>query len=299
MKAVPMALIFVSAAFAACSLDSSQFSEAMPIIGAAIMLSVAVVAVAYAAGSMLRDAHLLVFSKDELFHLLISVLLVVAIQSIFTGSCLITSDVLDGNDPLTYSVSYMRGLRIEGSSVLTGLMRSSIDQKYAAAETGGYFFPFVGGEIFMEESFKNAYSRHLDIAFDFVMMGFVSSGLQYEGMKMVGFVSLGVLLPFGLILRMLPKLRDSGNVVIALAFAIYIFIPFSYAAIGSVARDMPVGCDYKYDGGDDPVFGPCDGVTGFGTIANYIMQTIFLPNLALVVFATAAGALVKIAKVIP
>ncbi|MFA5411869.1 MAG: hypothetical protein WC350_00785 [Candidatus Micrarchaeia archaeon] len=299
MRAAAIAILLVSSAFAACDFASEEFSQALPIIAAALLLTVAVAALAYMVGSLMKDAQLLVFSKDELFHTFISVLLVISIQGIFTSTCLISSDVLGGQDPITHSVSYLRGLKAEGASLLVSLMKTSIDYKFAAAQVYGYYFPLAGGETFFPYAFRNAYARHLDIAFDFVMMGMVGAGMQYEVMRRLGSLTLGILLPFGLILRALPRLRDAGNIAIALAFAAYISIPFTYAVSAS-SENIDTGfCTLAGGGGSDKAFGPCGEGIGLEAIALFIMKAIFLPNLVLVVFATAAGAMIKVAKVIP
>jgi hypothetical protein len=296
--ALLLIVLAVSASFAVCDFASEEFSNALPVIAAALVLTVAVAALAYAVGTTVHDPQLLVFGKDELFHTFISALLVISIQGIFTGSCLITSDVLGGDDPLSHSVSYMQGLRSEGASMLVSLMSGSIDYKFGAAQVYGYYAPLIGGETFFPYAFRNAYARHLEIAFDFIMMGMVSAGVQYEVMKRLASLTIGMLLPFGLILRALPRVRDAGNAIIALAFAAYIMIPFMYT-LASTARDLnPDFCLGTYEG-SDRAFGYCTEGIGFGQIALYMMQTVFLPNLALVVFATAAGAMMKVAKVIP
>ena len=291
-------MLAVSAPFAVCDFASEEFSNALPVIAAALVLTVAVAALAYAVGNAVHDPQLLVFGKDELFHTFVSVLLVIAIQGIFTSSCLMTSDVLGGQDPLSHSVSYLRGLRSDGASMLVALMSGSIDYKFGAAQVYGYYAPLIGGETFFPYAFRNAYARHLEIVFDFVMMGMVSAGVQYEIMKRLASFTIGIMLPFGLILRALPKVRDAGNAIIALAFAAYIMLPFTYA-LASTAKDInPDFCLGPHDGSDN-AFGYCTEGIGFGQIALYMMQTVFLPNLALVIFATAAGAMMKVAKVIP
>ena len=298
MKAAAIALLMVSLSFAACDFASEEFGQAMPIIAAAIMLTVAMAALAYMAGSLLKDPQLLVFSKDELFHIFVSVLLVLSIQGIFTGTCLMGSGVLGGQDPLSHSVSYLRGLKGEGVTLLVSMMRNSIDYKFAAAQVYGYYMPLIGGETFFPYAFRNAYSRHLDIVFDMVMVGMVSAGLQYEMMKRLASLTIGMLLPFGLILRAIPRVRDAGNVAIALAFAAYIMIPFAYSVVSTAQDISPDFCAGTY-GGSDKAFGYCGEGLGLGVIALYLMQTIFLPNLVLVIFATAAGAMMKVAKVLP
>lgn len=285
--------VLLPAAWAAeCSFATSTFTDAMPIIAAALMLSVLIAAVAYIAGSFTRDAGMLVFSKDQIFHIFVSVILVISIQGIFFGSCSMVAGVV-GGDPLEISISYLHSLKAEGTYLLTALMRSSVENRFAGAWMIGYFVPLYGGETFWDDAYRNVYSRHADMVFDFVMIGYVSAGIQHLAMKAVRDYALPVLLPIGIILRSLPKGRDAGNTILALAFAVYIMLPLAYA-INSTGMDIGRVCSQN-----DEVFGNCGDSIGMGTIAVYLLNTVMLPNFALVVFASSAAALVKVAKVIP
>lgn len=279
---------------ATCDFAGGVFADAVPIIAAAILFSVALAAIAYMVGSMLGDARLKVGSRDLLFQAFISVLLVLSIQGIFTGMCLMTSDFLGGEDALSIAISDLRQLRIEGAQILTELMKKVVSEKFEAAYFAGYYIPFSGGETFFPYGEHNAYARHAEIVFDMAMLGYVSVGIQSMILKGIRDLTLAILLPFGLVLRSLPKLREGGNVLLALALALYVVLPFAYAVNSTAAEIMPDFCD-----GNDRVFGACDDGYGFGTVALYLFRTIFLPNLALVIFATSAGALMKVAKVIP
>lgn len=294
MRMLALALVFSAFSFAMCgimdeSAAAQTWTESMPIIGAALMLSVAVAAIAYMVGSFLRDARLLVFSKDQIFHTFVSVLLVISIEGIFFGVCMMASSAAGGIDMQAASLGYLRALRVEGSQMLTTIMRNSIDYKFDAVEFIGYQVPFLGGEMFWYSAYNNAYSRHLEILFDLVMVGYVSAGVQYYILSMLPQLSLGVMVPLGLVLRSIPKAREGGNMALALALALYVVIPFTYA-VHSTMRGTAVPW---YSGAADET-----GVS-FEGAALYLFQTVFLPNLSLVVFATAVGGLMKVAKVIP
>jgi hypothetical protein len=107
---------------------------------------------------------------------------------------------------------------------------------------------------------------------------------------------LPVLLPFGLLLRALPFVREAGNVVLAIVFSLLIILPLAYA-INASAADVAI--DEICDADEERVLGSCGSLYGWGGISSYLFQTIFLPNLAMVVFITAATAMMKVAKVLP
>ena len=267
---------------------NQAFTEALPVIGAAIAISIAIAALAYAAGGFTKDPRMLVFSKDQIFHTFVSVLLVLSIQGIFYSMCMFASGAA-GEDMQSASLRYMRELRVDGGQMLTQIMKRSIEYKFQAAYYTAYQVPFLGGESYWWEAYNNAYARHLEILFDMVMAGYVSAGVQYNLIGLLPQLALGVMVPLGLLLRCIPKARDSGNMVIAVALALYVVIPFTYAVNSSIREtEIP-----WFTGALD------DTGVSFENAALYLMQTVFLPNLSLVVFATAVGGLIKVAKVIP
>ena len=286
-------LLALSAVWAGCGITDEEanvaFADAMPIILAAILLSVSLAALAYMAGSFMRDPKLLVFSKDQLFHTFVSVLLVISIQGIFFFMCMFASQAVGGVDMHSASLNYIRELRVDGGQMLTQIMKRSIEYKFDAAYFLGYQVPFIGGETFWMDAHNNAYARHLEILFDIVMVGYVSSGVQYYIILMMPQLALGVMVPLGLVLRCIPKARDSGNMLLAVALAVYVVFPLTYTVHSSMMEtDVP-----WYSGQPD------DTGVSFEDAAKYVFQTVFLPNLSLVVFATAVGGLIKVAKVIP
>jgi hypothetical protein len=292
MRGIAIIMALVSFSSAGCGIMDTDanvaFTQALPIIGAAIALSIAVAALAYMAGSFMRNPNLLVFSKDQIFHTFVSVLLVISIEGIFYGTCMFASSAA-GSDLQSASLNYMRELRVDGGQMLAQIMKRSIEYKFEAAYYTAYQVPYMGGEAYWWEAYNNAYARNLEMLFDFVMVGYVSAGVQYNLLGMLPQIALGVMVPMGLLLRCIPKAREAGNMVMALALALYVVIPFCYA-VASTMRETEV-----------PWFtgAPDDTGISFEDAGLYLFQTIFLPNLALVVFATAVGGLMKVAKVIP
>ena len=301
MKNVIFLLVLSSLSFATCSLNledpemQNTIELAMDLVMVALMFSLVVTALAYMIGKMTNSAKLLMFSKDSLVQLLITVLLIIGIFSLMEGTCGFLQLFLDSpTDPLTDSLNYMNQLRTNGKSLLKDLYRSSIDEKFKGATLIGYYAPFVGGETAFQGAYHNAFSRQFEILTDMVTVGYVSAGVQYFVLQMVRDFVFPILIPFGLLLRALPFLREAGNIVLAIGFTLLVILPFAYA-INSSALDVTPICDSA----SEKAVGPCQSTTGWGTIASYLFQTVFLPNLALVVTITGAGAMVKAMKVLP
>lgn len=272
------------------------FNSAMGLVAVAIMLAVVIIALSYMAGTATSNPNLLVFSKDEITHLIITIVLAVFILSFFEGSCHFFNQFLDTpGGALSVSQNYMYGLQVKGNMMLSSLIKSSVSEKFKAARIHGYTMPFTGGEMYFLYSYHTAKGRQYEILADMVTMGYIGAGVQYYILMFVQSFVFPVLLPFGLMLRALPFVREAGNVLLALCFSIIIILPFAYAINASASS---INIDFC-DSDAERVLVGCSGLTGWGSIAAYLFQTIFLPNLAMVVFITGAGAMVKAAKVIP
>lgn len=280
--------------------DEAQesFASAMGLVALAIMLAVLIIALSYMIGTATSNPSLLAFSKDEISHLAITILLTVFLLSFFEGSCHFFNQFLDApGGAMSISQNYMYNLQVEGNMMLSSLIKSSVSEKFKGARLHGYTMPFTGGEMYFLYSYHNAKARQYEILADMVTMGYIGAGVQYYVLMFVQSFVFPVLLPFGLILRALPFVREAGNVLLALCFSIIIILPFAYA-VNASASSITIDAGFC-DSDSERVLSGCSGLTGWGSIAAYLFQTIFLPNLAMVVFITGASAMVKAAKVIP
>ncbi|MCP4647532.1 MAG: hypothetical protein GY852_07335 [bacterium] len=275
---------------------TESFEEAMALIPIAIGVSAAIVALAYMIGKMTSNANLLVFSKGELTHLLVTILLTVTILSFFEGSCHFFTAFLDSPfGPLEQAQNQMFSLQVEGQMIVEQLLSHSVKEKFEGAQVYGYMAPFIGGETAYPYSYHNAYSRQYEVLADMATVGYVSAGVQYYLLHIIEKFIFPLFLPLGLILRAFPFVREAGNVILAMTFALLIILPFAYAVNASAADVVIDFCDDD----TEKVVDGCDNITGWGRISSFLFQTVFLPNLAIVIFITGATAMIKVAKVIP
>ncbi|MFP3949847.1 MAG: hypothetical protein ACLFUZ_02005 [Candidatus Micrarchaeia archaeon] len=271
-----------------------SFETGMNLVYAAILLSVVVVALSYMVGKITSNPRLLVFSKNELTQLVITVIVAIFILSFLEGTCYFFTYFLDlPQGPIIAAQNYMYGLQIEGKLMLGSLISESINQKFSAARVYGYVAPITGGEIFYHNSFYTAGARQYEILSDLVTVGYVSAGVQYYLLMFIQAFVFPVLLPFGLLLRALPFVRDGGNVILAICFSLLIIFPIAYAVNSSAAE-----IDYDYcDEDKERYLGDCTSLRGWGRISAYLFQTVFLPGLAMVVSISGVSAMVKVARV--
>lgn len=305
MKRMMMLLLLCPVLFATVCNFSPQdaaaqeaFDTAMGFVAVAILLSVVIISLSYMIGSATSNPRLLVFSKGEITHLAVTVVLVIFIFGIFEGSCHFFSQFAGTNGPLQTSMHYMQGMQAEGKAILKGLIKQGIEEKISAAKFTGYFSFGIGGETAFQKSYHNAYSRQYEVLSDMVTVGMVSAGVQYYLLFFVQDFIFPVIIPFGLFLRAVPFAREAGNSVLAIAFALLVIFPFAYAVNSSVLDIPDSRMDYCDEDKED-VLGDCTSVLGWGRISAYLFQTIFLPNLAVVVTVTGASALMKAARVVP
>lgn len=300
MKRIGVFLVLLSVSFATCSLNledpafQDTFNSAMSLVFAAMLFAIVLTSLAYMVGKGMNSAQLLVFSKDSLTQIVITAVLILFMFSIFEGTCTFMKMFLDTpSDPLTQSITYTNQLRNDGRMMLRDLYKASINEKFEGAYLTGFYAPFVGGETAFRGAYHNAFSRQFEILIDMVTVGYVSAGVQYFALQMIRDFVFPVLIPFGLLLRALPFTREAGNVVLAIGFTLLVIMPFAYAINSSAFGLIP-----PVDSDTEKAVG-LSSSTGWGGIAAYLFQTVFLPNLAMVVTITGASAMVKAVKVLP
>lgn len=300
MKKLMILMVLFSLSFATCTMDMSDpefqdtYAAAMQLVAIAILLSVTITALAYMIGKFTSSPSLLLFSKDSLTQTIITIVMVVFILAAFEGTCQFTTLFLEEQlNPMDSALDYAVYLQVQGQIILKGLYSTSMDHKFEGSWMTGYYLPFIGGETGFRNTMHNAFSRQCEILMDLVNVGMVSAGVQYFIILMIRDFVFPIMIPFGLLLRALPFLREAGNVVLAIAFTLFIIFPFAYTVNSYAMYTVDISC------GSDEAVGNCNYTTGFGTIGSYLFQTIFLPNLALVIAITGASAMIKAAKVIP
>jgi hypothetical protein len=289
------------ASLGSCNFDPQDeagqqaMETALSLVGVSISLSILVVALSFMVGKMMNSPQLLVFSKDEVAHLAVTILLLTSVVSIFEGSCVVMNSFLDIEGGLSAATSHMYNLQLEGKVIVRTLLKESVEEKFEAAWVAGYMLPVVGGETAFIRSYRNANARQYEIMADMVTVGFVAAGVQHYVFNIIQTFVFPIMLPFGLILRALPMVREAGNVILALCFSILVILPFAYVVNSSAHEVDDDICDLD----EERVMGTCTSTLGWGRISAYLFQTVFLPNLAMVVFIAGATAMVRVVKVIP
>ncbi|MBN2121645.1 hypothetical protein JW721_01125 [Candidatus Micrarchaeota archaeon] len=271
-----------------------SLDTAFTFVSIAMGIAIVSVSLSYMVGKLTSNPQLLLFSKDEMAHLIITLLLLSSVIAIFEGSCVLMDNFLDIQGGISAAKGHMYNLQLEGKVIVRSLLKESVEEKFEAAWVAGYMLPIVGGETAFIRSYHTANARQYEILADMVTVGYVSAGVQHYALHFIESFVFPIMLPFGLVLRALPFVREAGNTIIALCFALLIIFPFAYG-VNASANDVEKNfCDLD----EERVMGDCTTTLGWGRISSYLFQTVFLPNLAMVVLVSGATAMVKASKVI-
>lgn len=271
-----------------------SLDTAFTFVSIAIGLAILSVSLSFMVGKLTSNPQLILFSKDEMAQLIITFIFLSSIIGIFEGSCALMDNFLDVQGGISAAKGHMYNLQLEGKVIVRSLLKESVEEKFDAAWVDGYMLPIVGGETAFIRSYHTANARQYEILADMVTVGYVSAGVQHYALHFIESFVFPIMLPFGLVLRALPFVRDAGNTIIALCFALLVIFPFAYGVNASANGVDKNFCDMD----EERVLGDCTSGIGWGRISSYLFQTVFLPNLAMVVFIAGATAMVKAVKVV-
>ncbi|MBI5222945.1 hypothetical protein HY990_00835 [Candidatus Micrarchaeota archaeon] len=329
-----LSLILFSPVVFSLSCSTSTFNDILGgdsgrILGVALFLTVLIIALAYAFGSIMNNQHATVFAKEELFPLFMSAILVVGIGSVVFFSCSLFSSFLDysfsplaigvgsgtsldscyvGSDSLQrLSFCYLSRTKAAAQQYVSAAMDKSLHSEMDSTNVIGASNPISGSVSLPTTAWKRAYAAQFEsMAMSFALPSLISLTIQ------VLFLSLNVelikwLLPAALLLRILPPTRHLGNVLIAIVIVLYVIVPFFYALNGAMDNKLTTSasCIDSYTSiVSDPTLdydttgSSCDSPTGYWALARLIPHAFFLPNLVLAISITFIVSLSKALEVI-
>ena len=290
------------------------FQETQNLIPLVLMFTVLVIVAAYVAGTAFNQQNLIIFYKDEMFHLLISVLLLLGFTGILYTSCEVSKGFLDFSfstiginspcyqtnaDMLSVSTCYLGMMESKGKSMVESYVSDSIYNLMDSTFAYSLYFPFFGGVTVATNAFKRTYSMQFDSLNNiYVMPALVSISMQLQILKFIQNFGMQLIFPLGFLMRVFTPTRQMGNAIIAFGIGLYTLLPLMYV-LGASMYDVALGSCSKYSGIiDDAVLGGCGSNNNFFDVARLIPQAFFLPNLAMAVFISFVMALNKAFRVI-
>jgi hypothetical protein len=315
-KTLLFLFLFVALAHSASCMENivgTVMLEQGALIGIVIMLTVIVIAIAYAAGSFTGNPRLTVFAKDELFHLFFSVLLLVAFGGIIGFSCVAMEFFFEsiferlgdlscydqGDTIAKTSKCYINVVKNKAEQMAQQYLRRYIDNQMAATFSVTIQIPFIDAYTNSADAYKKVYSQQYDMVLNsFLIPALLSLNMQKILLEFVTDKVLEWILPIAFLFRIFIPTRQMGNYLIALSVGLYVIIPFMYT-FNLAMFDVVAGDCLRFEYvTNDIVFGSGCSTYGFWNVGRLMPQAFFLPNLTIALFITFMGGVNKALKVI-
>jgi len=144
-------------------------------------------------------------------------------------------------------------------------------------------------------AYKRVTSNQYDMILNsFLIPALMSISMQKLALDFINENAIQWLLPAAFVLRIFIPTRQMGNMLIALAFGLYVIVPFLFvfnlsmyeAVLTDCDNFKEAVCDNVVDSGCANPSSACDNPYGFWSVARLIPQAFFLPNLTIAVFIT-------------
>ncbi|MEM4367375.1 MAG: hypothetical protein QW035_04605 [Candidatus Anstonellales archaeon] len=286
------------------------------IIFATALLVIAIAALLQIVGRLIGKAEYVELSKAELFQLLFSFLLIALtplffyfFSTIFCASFEMVmdspgfSDGIDSNcmesssSIADFGICAVREASYEAEQYIKQFMEKNIKWLRDARVLRTYYFLLKGSVTVGYNTHKAAYAIQYDLLNNLVLLpSLVSLRLQEIALSYGQPMALLALLPIGILFRIIRPLRDMGNAMYAVGFAIFALLPMLYAFNGLMYIYLKGSCNNYEPWVKDYVFGKTCESIGFWHTGVIAFSAVFLPNLAGVILAVFINGMYKVLK---
>ncbi|MBU0532508.1 hypothetical protein KKB44_03370 [Candidatus Micrarchaeota archaeon] len=326
MKTWLFFLLLAASAFATCIDNATEIiiAEQGINIGIVLMLTILLIAIAYMAGSMLGNVNYIVFAKDEAYHLLFSVVILISFSGIVVFTCHFMDLFFDsyfeesGIESSCYgpglgmhdiSTCYGRQIESDAKRLANSYIQGYIDNLMDSTFAWSFQIPLMNSLTSTADAYKRIVSNQYDIILNsFLVPAVMSISMQRLGLEFITENVVRWILPTGFLLRVIIPTRQMGNIIIALAIGLYVLVPFMFVFNLSMYEGAfttedceyfaPALCDNVVDGGCDPPESTCENPDSFWNVARLLPQAFFLPNLTLAILITFLASIHKALRVI-
>jgi hypothetical protein len=262
----------------------------------------AIIAIVYMVGRMLNKPDYEALAKLELWQTLNALIWVFIIVLPFvTLSCRATCYAAKGN-PYEIAQDYVSNLKDKIEDHIVKLISKAKEIRYVSGIQ--ILIPpstncFEGACAFIYAGCGTLADNYESLAL--FLYPFLGS-LVVQQLALVTFsILFSIILPIGLILRLIPRLREAGAFLIALALAIFIVFPLTYvfakkatqlglAEVPSFSYNWDIACKFFGYGGS----GFKDFVKYMYEIGKILPQAVFFPALSTIITLASARAMSKI-----
>lgn len=271
------------------------------------------------AGQFLENQHLIVFAKDEIYHLLFSVALLASVGGIIAFSCVLSSSILDfsmktlpstvlslntacyssSDNIFAVSSCFINNVRLNAEWNSKNALVKSIKKQQEAVTMFSLYVPLMGGVTTSTQAYKRTHGMLYDLLYtSFLSPVLISITVQSQLIDFIKIFTPGILLPLAFMMRIFPVTRGIGNMLIGLSIGLVTIFPIFYTLNAAMFDAVFSNCNEMEGITNDWVLGQCGVPGSFFDIARLIPQAFFLPNLTLAVFITFLSAMNRALKVI-
>jgi hypothetical protein len=214
------------------------------LLGIVLMLTAVLISLAYMGGKLTGNPKMLVFAKDELYHLGFSLVIIIGFSGLLLLSCQILGFFFEsafeqiGEDSPCYSdestvsgvsTCFLNRAKSDAEHMANRYVSGYINNMMWSTLSMSIAIPLFDTYTAVIASYKRVVSSQYNTILNmFIIPALVSMSIQQ---LLLGFVNNNIIawiVPSGLILRVLPPTRMMGNMILALAIGIYILVPFFY-----------------------------------------------------------------------
>jgi hypothetical protein len=260
-----------------CAL-SPEYSGWMSTVGAIVLTIVLGLSILFIISRLVSKKEWEALARTEMYQVAIAVIWVVIIASAATATCSVACSI-------NYVSGVRAGLEDSGSSLLV----KAKEIRVKSALNFGILNAFVGPWSGCDNIAGNYETFSVILS---PIMG--SLIIQQYALIFINNIAFQMLLPLGVLMRLVPFFRESGSFVIAMAFALYIVLPMTYVmaekatagiSIAEVDTGSPMDC-----------VAPDTALSIMQNIGYALPQAIFFPALSTIITISAARSLSKVFK---
>jgi len=267
---------------------ASDYASWIPIIAVAILSVFFLLAMFFMFARILGKREWEALAKAELTQTIAATIWVIIIGGFATAACSVSCSMTKDVSPFTTALDYLSSTRGITESYMGQMISVAKDIRIKSATSYSvfniYVRPYGGCDI---------------VAGNFEVMGtlfapFVGSLIvQQYALAIFNNLAFAVLLPIGIVLRVLPFARELGSMLIALAVVLYIVMPLTYVFAKKAMDNVTVPVRSIEAPGDNCI-NPEKTREIFETIGYVLPQTVFFPALSMLITVTCARALSKV-----
>jgi hypothetical protein len=329
IRAALLLIMLAGVAHPSCISDATDIvwaDDNGPLLLAVIGLNVIVVTFAYMIGNVFHQTQYSVFAKDETYHLMFSIFMLVGFSAVLMFSCTLIEYfyhgvfanlgdlesgcyVGAGSGMNSAASCYINLAKSDATRLSKSYIQKHINYLMDSTFSFSLAIPLMNSYTAIPGAFRRVVSNQYDMILNtFLIPSMMSLSMQRIGLDFINENVIRWILPSAFFLRFFIPTRQMGNMLIALSLGLYVLVPFMYvfnlamydAVLSDCGDYAQAACDdvvdtYSCSGSPEVT---CENPDSFWMVGRLIPQAIFLPNLTLVVLITFLSAAHKGLRVV-